>query len=87
MADWADPAPGPEELSQAASEGESIKAALAELKQEYRAALLLRFYEGLASRKLRIALQIPLGTVKSRLSVGVQRLGALMKRFEKGDQP
>lgn len=87
VADWADPAPGPEELSQAASEGESIKAALAELKQEYRAALLLRFYEGLSLQEIAIALEIPLGTVKSRLSVGVQRLGALMKRFEKGDQP
>ena len=87
VADWADPAPGPEELFQAANEREIVKAALAELKQEYRAAILLRFYEGLSLQEIAVALQIPLGTVKSRLSVGVQRLSALMKRFEKGYQP
>jgi len=46
--------------------------------EEYRAALLLRFYHGLSLQEIASTLNIPLGTVKSRLSVGTHRLRDLL---------
>jgi RNA polymerase sigma-70 factor (ECF subfamily) len=82
IADWVDPAPGPEEQVQVQAEGETVATAIASLGEEYRAALLLRFYQGMSLQEIAEALEIPLGTVKSRLSVGVQHLRALITRIE-----
>jgi RNA polymerase sigma-70 factor (ECF subfamily) len=46
----------------------AIEAALAELSPEHRAAFLLREYHGLDYAEIATALEIDLGTVKSRLS-------------------
>src|SRR5947207_6627283 len=46
---------------------ESLTAALAVLSAEHREVLLLRFVDGLSLAELAEALNIPLGTVKSRL--------------------
>ena len=73
-----DTTPGPEALALAAEQGEEVAAALARLSEEYRVALLLRFYQGLSLQEIAEALQVPLGTVKSRLSVGAHRLRALL---------
>jgi RNA polymerase sigma-70 factor, ECF subfamily len=86
MANWVDPAPGPEQQVQVKAEGEVIAAALARLGDEYRAALLLRFYQGLSLQEIAETLEIPLGTVKSRLSVGAQHLRGLIIRFEQGEE-
>jgi RNA polymerase sigma-70 factor (ECF subfamily) len=86
MANWVDPAPGPEQQVQMKTEGEVIAAALARLGDEYRAALLLRFYQGLSLQEIAEALTLPLGTVKSRLSVGAQRLRGLLTRTEQGEE-
>src|SRR5579884_2706822 len=67
-----DPAPGPEERALAAEQGADVAAAFARLGEEYRAALLLRFYQGLSLQEIADALHVPLGTVKSRLSVGTR---------------
>jgi RNA polymerase sigma-70 factor (ECF subfamily) len=50
-----------------AGEGESLTAALAGLSEEHREVLLLRFVDGLSLAEIAEALDIPLGTVKSRL--------------------
>jgi RNA polymerase sigma-70 factor, ECF subfamily len=70
--------PGPEERALAAEQGSEVAAALAQLGEEYRVALLLRFYQGLSLQEIAETLRIPLGTVKSRLSVGTHRLRALL---------
>ena len=75
--DWhltQDSAPGPEEAALAAEEGQMIATAMGQLGDEYRPALLLRFYYGLSLQEIAGILRIPLGTVKSRLSVGTRRL-------------
>ncbi|HYO50125.1 MAG TPA: RNA polymerase sigma factor [Chloroflexia bacterium] len=69
-----DAAPGPEELALAAEQGREVAQAIGSLPIGYRAAIVLRFYAGLSLQEIAAALDIPLGTVKSRLSVGCRRL-------------
>jgi RNA polymerase sigma-70 factor (ECF subfamily) len=69
---------GPEEQALTAERDARIIAAIRQLSPEYRAALLLRFYSGMSLQEIAGALDIPLGTVKSRLSVGLHRLRALL---------
>ena len=79
-----DSAPGPEERALAAEQGSEVRAALAQLGEEYRVVLLLRFYQGFNLQEIAETLQIPLGTVKSRPSVGVHRLRADLAPVQKG---
>lgn len=82
-ADPVDAAPGPEEVALAAEQGGEVAVALRRLGPEYRAALLLRFYGDLSLQEIAIALDVPLGTVKSRLSVGCRRLRVLLANPER----
>jgi RNA polymerase sigma-70 factor, ECF subfamily len=70
--------PGPEERALAGEQGSEVRAALARLSEDYRVVVLLRFYQGFSLQEIAETLQIPLGTVKSRLSVGVHRLRAVL---------
>jgi RNA polymerase sigma-70 factor (ECF subfamily) len=79
-----DPMSGPKERALAAEQGREVAAAFAQLGEEYRAALL-RFYQGLSLREIADALHIPLGTVKSRLSVGTHRLRELLAPIKEGE--
>lgn len=69
-----DAAPGPEELALAAEQGREVAQAIGSLPIEYRAAITLRFYGGMSLQEIATALDIPLGTVKSRLYTGCRRL-------------
>jgi RNA polymerase sigma-70 factor (ECF subfamily) len=79
-----DSAPGPEERALVAEQGSEVRAALAQLREEYRIVLLLRFYQGFSLQEIAETLHIPLGTVKSRLSVGVHRLRTVLAPVQKG---
>ena len=79
-----DSEPSPEEHALAAEQGNEVRAALAQLREEYRVVLLLRFYQGFSLQEIAETLQIPLGTVKSRLSVGVHRLRSALAPVQKG---
>ncbi len=81
-----DPAPGPEEWVLATEQRQLVGTALSRLGPEYRAALLLRFYHDLSLREIADALGVPLGTVKSRLSVGTHRLRDLLAAEKEGLQ-
>jgi RNA polymerase sigma-70 factor (ECF subfamily) len=70
--------PGPEERVLAAEQGCEVRAALAQLGEEYRTVLVLRFYQGFSLQEIAETLHIPLGTVKSRLSVGTYRLRTIL---------
>jgi RNA polymerase sigma-70 factor (ECF subfamily) len=74
-----DSEPGPEEMVLLAEKGSEVARAISQLGPEYRAALLLRFYNDLSLQEIAQALHIPVGTVKSRLSVGIRRLRELLK--------
>jgi len=73
-----DCAAGPEDQALAVERGAAIADALGSLSAEYRAALVLRFYSGLSLQEIAGTLEVPLGTVKSRLSVGLRRLREVM---------
>ena len=75
-----DPTLDPEVRALAAEQGRDLATALAHLGPEYRDALILRFYGDLSLQEVAATLHIPLGTVKSRLSVGCRRLRDLLTR-------
>ena len=79
-----DNTPGPEERALVAEQGSEVRAALAQLGEEYRIVVLLRFYQGFSLQEIAETLHIPLGTVKSRLSVGVHRLRDALAPVQKG---
>lgn len=60
--------------TEAALDTDLVAAALAGLSPLHREALTLRFVEGLTLAEIAAALDVPLGTVKSRLSLGVRQL-------------
>ncbi len=63
-------------------ERRSLVAALRDLPTTQRATLILRYAEGLSLAEIAAVLNVPLGTVKSRLSLGLQRLRARLRAEE-----
>ena len=64
----ADSGPGPEAMAASAERAQSIQAAVLALPEASRAVLVLREYEGFSYQQIAEALDIPLGTVMSRLN-------------------
>lgn len=76
-----DPRPGPEALAVTGSIVGDVAKAVAKMPQEYRVTLILRYGNELSLEEIAAVLDIPIGTVKSRLSVGLRALrGALIAR-------
>lgn len=57
---------------------ETLDRALRKLPEEFRSALVLREIEGLSYQEIATTLEVPVGTVMSRLSRARERLGALL---------
>lgn len=72
--DAADPAPTPQEAAERAELRESIEDGLRELPEEYRQVLILREMHQLSYGEIGQVLSLDLGTVKSRINRGRQRL-------------
>ncbi|MBO0687568.1 MAG: sigma-70 family RNA polymerase sigma factor [Candidatus Dormibacteraeota bacterium] len=75
---------GPEEWALTREQGDEVRAALAGLGGEYRVVLLLRYYQEFSLQEIADTLRIPLGTVKSRLSVGGGRLRRALDPLRRG---
>ncbi len=58
----------PEPIEEASIDQERLQASLNELPSEYRAVLLMFYFEEMSYKEIAERLQIPLGTVMSRLS-------------------
>ncbi len=71
-------AAGPEALAERDETAEVVRAAIAQLPPASRAVLVLREYEGLSYAEIAETLEIPLGTVMSRLNYARTRLRALL---------
>lgn len=65
-----------------AIENLTLSQALEELSLKLRAVVVLRYYLGLSYKEIAEALQIPLGTVKSRLAQALDKLGKTLKSAE-----
>lgn len=69
-----DPAEGPEDAARRAEERERIRHALAALPEHHRTIIMLSDLEGLSYREIAEVLDIPMGTVMSRLHNARKRL-------------
>lgn len=81
-ADWqtlADPDPLPETQALMAEDTRQVVWALAQLPLHQREVIVLRYYEELSLADIAASLNIPEGTVKSRLSIGLRRLRDLVE--------
>lgn len=68
----------PEELAMSQWEHERMMAAIGSLDERQRSVLVLRYYGELSYQEIAQALDIPLGTVKSRLSQALRGLRRLL---------
>jgi len=74
-----DPNPQPDEMVQREEMAEYIQDALQRLPDEQRVVVVLRHYEGLKFHQIASILNCPLGTVKSRMRHGLERLRTMLK--------
>ncbi len=77
--------PAPDERLLGQERAELVRAALQRLPETHRAVIVLRDYEGLKLREIAAVLDIPEGTVKSRLADALTQLGRRLKPILKDD--
>lgn len=70
----------PGEGAQAAEHQELVASALAELDPEQRRAIECAYFEGLSHTQIAERLKKPLGTVKSQIRLGLERLRGTLRR-------
>ncbi len=70
----------PEDAALTNDEARTVAKALAALPEHQREVVVLYYYQELALADIAAALEIPLGTVKSRLSIGLRRLRTIMEK-------
>lgn len=65
---------------------EQVRTALAALPEQLRTVVVLRHYEQLKFREIAETLQIPTGTVASRMAAALNELGELLKQDDKANE-
>ena len=66
--------PGPLEQAEGEERRESIRASVDQLPDLFRQVVVLAYYQGLKYREIADVLDIPVGTVKSRLHAALAKL-------------
>jgi len=82
LGDVEDDGEPPEARLEAALEARQIITALGRLPEAQREAMVLRYYQEFSLAEISQTLGIPVGTVKSRLSLGLRRLRDLMLEWD-----
>jgi RNA polymerase sigma-70 factor (ECF subfamily) len=62
-----------------AEQGQIVRSALEQLPEEQRQTLLLAYFGGLTQQEIAVKLGNPLGTVKTRMRLGLQKLRAVLQ--------
>lgn len=75
-------APGPEELNVTAERQRFVATALEALGNDQREAIELAYFSGLSHSEIAARLQQPLGTVKTRIRLGMIKLRELLAELE-----
>jgi RNA polymerase sigma-70 factor (ECF subfamily) len=70
---------GPEATAEAAFRHQRVRAAVAELPEEQQRVLALAYFKGYTHREIADALNQPLGTVKTRIRLAMQKLRELLR--------
>lgn len=65
-------------------ERDRVRRALLELAPEQRAALTLAYYEGMTQTEIAAELKEPLGTIKSRIKLGLRKLASILESHGSG---
>ncbi|MFC2031304.1 sigma-70 family RNA polymerase sigma factor [Chloroflexota bacterium] len=83
---WAELAPGaepsvsgPAQATALALERERVRAAITRLSEEQQQVLALAYFQGLTQSQIAEALVLPLGTVKTRIRLGMQKLRGMLQ--------
>lgn len=83
---WAELAPGtepavngPEQAAALAMERAHVREAMTRLSPEQKEVLALAYFQGLTQREIAEALGLPLGTVKTRIRLGMQKLREILR--------
>ena len=79
------PEPGPDHQLATRERAETVRRALLELSEPYRVVVVLRHYEGLKFREISDVLEIPEGTVKSRMAEALSQLSNILNQTKEGD--
>ncbi len=77
-----DERPDPLEASVAAERRRRVQSALAELSAEQRVAIELAFFGGLSHTEIAARTAEPLGTVKTRIRLGMRKLAKVLRQAE-----
>ena len=75
-------APDPADLAADADEAQRVAEAMAELPEEQLAVLRLAYFDGLSHVEIAELIGIPLGTVKGRVRLALERLRSLSTRYD-----
>ncbi len=70
---------GPEPILELAARRQQVRTALVQLPAEQRQALALAYYQGLTHREIAQTLDQPLGTIKTRIRLAMQKLRHLLQ--------
>jgi RNA polymerase sigma-70 factor (ECF subfamily) len=81
------PDPAPDKVLVEQERGEMVRQALLRLSETYRTVLVMRHYEDLKFREIAEVLDIPEGTVKSRMAEALTQMSRLLKPMMSGPQP
>jgi len=81
-----DAAPSSAELLERHETQRLLARLVAELEEPFRAAILLRYGEGLEPAEIARRLGVPAGTVRSRLAEGLERLRVRLDALHRGDR-
>lgn len=73
---------GPSEEAEAAEQQSQLRRAINELPEQMREVVLLVYFQGLKYREAADIMDIPVGTVKSRLHAAVQKLSETLKHIK-----
>jgi RNA polymerase sigma-70 factor (ECF subfamily) len=77
--DMAADMPGPDARAATSEEGELVRKALMQLPEIYRAVIILRHYEDMKLARIAEVLEIPEGTVNSRMAEALARLSRILE--------